>query len=54
MVTTLYTGPIGAALGVDISWIVGLVVISPLYYVLAKNIRRARPADLDEAAAVTV
>ncbi|MFI7610275.1 purine-cytosine permease family protein [Nonomuraea terrae] len=31
--TTIYTGPIAEAIGgVDISWIVGLVVICPLYY----------------------
>jgi len=34
--TTLYTGPIANLLGgVDISWIVGILVISPVYYVLA-------------------
>ena len=33
--TTLWTGPIAKDLGgVDISWIVGLAVICPLYYVL--------------------
>ncbi len=36
--TTLYTGPIAKSLGgVDISWIVGLAVICPLYYVLMKR-----------------
>jgi NCS1 family nucleobase:cation symporter-1 len=36
--TTLYTGPIANMLnGVDISWIVGIVVISPVYYVLARK-----------------
>ncbi len=36
--TTLYTGPIANMLGgVDISWIVGLAVISPVYYLLAKR-----------------
>ncbi len=36
--TTLYTGPIANMLnGVDISWIVGLAVISPVYYVLARR-----------------
>jgi NCS1 family nucleobase:cation symporter-1 len=34
----LYTGPIARALGgVDLSWIVGLVVTSPVYYWLAKR-----------------
>jgi len=36
MSTTLYTGPIAKMLdGVDISWIVGLLVVSPVYYWLA-------------------
>ncbi|SNY47333.1 purine-cytosine permease family protein [Paractinoplanes atraurantiacus] len=36
--TTIYTGPIASRLGgVDISWIVGLAVICPLYYVLMKR-----------------
>lgn len=36
--TTLYTGPIATMLnGVDISWIVGLAVISPVYYFLARR-----------------
>lgn len=35
--TAIYTGPMAAALGgVDISWIVGLVVVAPLYYVTAR------------------
>jgi NCS1 family nucleobase:cation symporter-1 len=35
--TALFTGPLAAALGgVDISWIVGLVVVAPLYYVTAR------------------
>jgi NCS1 family nucleobase:cation symporter-1 len=34
--TELYTGPIARKLdGVDISWIVGLLVVSPVYYALA-------------------
>jgi nucleobase:cation symporter-1, NCS1 family len=37
--TELYTGPIARALGgVDLSWIVGLAVISPIYYVLAQKL----------------
>ncbi|MGP0222095.1 MULTISPECIES: purine-cytosine permease family protein [unclassified Paenarthrobacter] len=35
--TAIYTGPLAAAMGgVDISWIVGLVVVAPLYYVAAR------------------
>jgi purine-cytosine permease-like protein len=40
--TSLYTGPVAAAIGgVDVSWIVGLAVISPLYYALMKVGRRS-------------
>jgi NCS1 family nucleobase:cation symporter-1 len=40
--TTMFTGPAATALGgVDISWIIGLVVISPLYYVAATRLRPA-------------
>lgn len=36
--TDLYTGPIAKMLhGVDLSWIVGLCVISPIYYFIAKR-----------------
>jgi NCS1 family nucleobase:cation symporter-1 len=36
--TTLYTGPVATMLnGVDISWIVGLLVVSPVYYLLARK-----------------
>ncbi len=36
--TELYTGPIAKALdGVDLSWIVGICVISPIYYFIAKR-----------------
>jgi nucleobase:cation symporter-1, NCS1 family len=35
--TTMFTGPIATRLhGVDISWIVGLAVISPVYYLLMR------------------
>lgn len=41
--TSLYTGPVAKSLdGVDISWIVGLVVICPLYFVWARAVRNAR------------
>ena len=39
--TTLFTGPVATKLqGVDISWIIGLAVICPLYYVLMKRAGR--------------
>ncbi|WP_033292472.1 purine-cytosine permease family protein [Amycolatopsis jejuensis] len=39
--TTLYTGPAAAALGgIDLSWIVGLVITSPLYLVLMRRYGR--------------
>jgi nucleobase:cation symporter-1, NCS1 family len=45
LVTDPYTGPIAAALGgVDISWLVALAVVSPLYYILARRAGRARLA----------
>ena len=41
----LYTGPIAHALGgIDLSWIVGLLVTSPVYYWLAKHTRSRRDA----------
>jgi NCS1 family nucleobase:cation symporter-1 len=45
----LYTGPIAKLLSkIDISWIVGLAVVSPLYYLL---VRRTIPAGNGSAAA---
>ena len=42
IVTTLYTGPVGSALGgVDLSWIVGVLVVTPFYYFGAKRFRSA-------------
>lgn len=42
---SLYTGPVAKALnGVDISWIVGLVVICPLYYFWGRATRGSRDA----------
>ncbi|MDE2239394.1 MAG: cytosine permease [Rhodospirillales bacterium] len=36
--TDLYTGPVAKALdGVDLSWIVGIAVISPIYYFMARK-----------------
>ncbi|GAA2074747.1 cytosine permease [Pseudolysinimonas kribbensis] len=39
--TPFFEGPVAKALGgVDISWIVGLVIVCPLYYVLMRTSRR--------------
>jgi NCS1 family nucleobase:cation symporter-1 len=52
VVTTLYTGPVGHALGdIDLSWIVGLVVVSPVYYVAAKRFRATAPRPAVSATA---
>jgi purine-cytosine permease-like protein len=51
MSTTLYTGPAASAMnGTDLSWIVGLVVTVPLYYLLAVRQRTRRPAAAPEPA----
>ncbi|HEY2661620.1 MAG TPA: cytosine permease [Caulobacteraceae bacterium] len=43
--TDLYTGPVAKMLGgVDISWVIGIAVIGPVYYVTAKRFGVARPA----------
>ena len=45
LATDLYTGPVAAALGgADVSWLVALAVVSPLYYALAQRAGRARLA----------
>jgi NCS1 family nucleobase:cation symporter-1 len=45
--TAFYTGPLVEPLGgVDISWIVGLLVPGALYYVLARASRRRAPSQL--------
>jgi nucleobase:cation symporter-1, NCS1 family len=45
--TSFYTGPLVAMLsGVDISWIVGLLVPAVLYYALGRASRRRAPARL--------
>lgn len=45
--TSFYTGPLVAMLrGVDISWIVGLLVPAVLYYVLGRASRRRAPSRL--------
>lgn len=42
--TPLYVGPLAKLLGeVDISWAVGLLVVSPLYYVVAMLYKRTLP-----------
>lgn len=45
MSTTRYTGPAAKAMnGTDLSWLVGLVVTVPLYYLLAVRFVARRPA----------
>ncbi|MEO3941142.1 cytosine permease [Paenarthrobacter nicotinovorans] len=50
--TAIYTGPLAAAMGgVDISWIVGLVVVAPLYYVAARVFgKKTEPAPFPATA----
>ncbi|MGO4585385.1 cytosine permease [Arthrobacter sp. 2RAF6] len=51
--TAIYTGPVAAAMGgVDLSWIVGLVVVAPLYYVAARTFRKKSQAAPLEALAL--
>ena len=51
--TTMYEGPIAKALnGVDISWIICLIVIGPLYYLAARRLRPAVPVAAQRAKAV--
>ena len=53
--TAFYTGPIATALGgVDISWIVGLAVVCPLYFALMKRSIRASRAAAPVLPAVVV
>jgi nucleobase:cation symporter-1, NCS1 family len=43
--TAVYTGPVAAAMGgVDLSWIVGLVLVAPLYYFAARIFRNKSEA----------
>ena len=52
--TALYTGPIARALGgIDLSWIVGLVITSPVYYWLGKRSQARRGMNLATAALPT-
>ena len=51
MSTTLYTGPAARAMnGTDLSWIVGLAITVPLYYLLALRTVTRRPAVTPEPA----
>jgi NCS1 family nucleobase:cation symporter-1 len=53
--TVFYTGPVAVALGgVDISWIVGLAVICPLYFVLMKRTTAVRPVVADQPIGTTL
>jgi NCS1 family nucleobase:cation symporter-1 len=48
--SALYTGPVARAMGgIDLSWIVGLAVTSPVYYWMAKR-TRSREAGAGEPA----
>ena len=47
--TTFYTGPLAAALGFDISWMIGLVVSGAVYALFAR-IARVRESDAAAAA----
>ena len=46
--TAIFTGPVAAAMGgVDISWLVGLLVVAPLYYFAARIFRKkSEPAPV--------
>jgi purine-cytosine permease-like protein len=47
----LYTGPIARAMGrIDLSWIVGLVITSPVYYWMAKRSQADEKASLTQYA----
>jgi nucleobase:cation symporter-1, NCS1 family len=51
--TTMFEGPIAKGLnGVDISWIVCLIVISPVYYLAAKRLRRPAAVAAEPAGAI--
>jgi NCS1 family nucleobase:cation symporter-1 len=47
--TSLYTGPLVAPLGgADLSWLVGLVVTAPVYYVWARRVAMRGGSDVTE------
>ena len=51
--TTMFEGPVAKGLnGVDISWIICLIVISPAYYLAARRLRAAVPVTTEPAKAV--
>ncbi|MGH3299552.1 MAG: purine-cytosine permease family protein [Trebonia sp.] len=51
--TTMFEGPVAKALnGVDLSWIICLIVISPVYYLAARRLRPAVPATAQPAGAI--
>jgi nucleobase:cation symporter-1, NCS1 family len=51
--SALYTGPIAREIGgIDLSWIVGLAVTSPVYYGLAKRARSRQDAAIAPSAQV--
>ena len=51
--TTMFEGPVAKALnGVDLSWIICLIVISPVYYLAARRLRPAVHATAQPAEAV--
>ncbi|WP_336697699.1 purine-cytosine permease family protein [Curtobacterium sp. USHLN213] len=53
--TAFYEGPVAVALGgIDISWVIGLAVICPLYYVLMRRRPVAGAAPRDAVAAPAV
>jgi NCS1 family nucleobase:cation symporter-1 len=52
VITTLYSGAIGAAIQVDVSWLVCLAVISPVYFLMARaHERRNGPLEPAERGA---
>jgi NCS1 family nucleobase:cation symporter-1 len=45
--TKLYTGPIARSMGgVDLSWVIGLLLTSPVYYWLARSSRSHRAGSM--------
>jgi len=51
--TTMFEGPVAKGLnGADISWIICLIVISPVYYLAARRLRPTVPVVAEPAKAV--
>ena len=43
--TDFYTGPLARAIGgIDLSWMVGIAVVGPVYYFAARFFQRPLPA----------